>query len=262
MTKLRAVILDLDETLVVEEAVARASLRTTARLVPGVEAERVEAVVLAAARTTWRAGPHHRLAAELGIGSREALWASFDGCHPALDSLAAWAPAYRRRAWEAAVAELGRGEPGLAAAMAERYVEAQRTGHPLIEGAADAVRATASGHRLGLLTNGPPDVQRRKLDGTGLAGCFDAVVISGESGVGKPSPAAFHLVLTALGVRSEEAVMVGDSWERDIEGALAAGIRPIWVAAGRQAPEPDRRVATIPSIRALGALLEAWPGST
>lgn len=88
------------------------------------------------------------------------------------------------------------------------------------------------------------------------------MVISGESGVGKPSPAAFHLVLAALGVRPEEAVMVGDSRERDVEGALAAGIRPIWVAGGRPAPEPERRVAAIPSIRALGPLLEGWTAGT
>src|SRR5256885_1444793 len=261
VTMLRAVILDLDETLIVEEAVARASLRATAQLVPGVEPERVEAVVLAAARTAWRAGPHHRLAVELGIGSREALWASFDGRHPRLDDLAAWVPTYRRQAWEAAVAELAGDDPGLAQAMAATYVEAQRAGHPLIEGAADVVRAVASRCRLGLLTNGPPDVQRRKLGGTGLAGCFDVVVISGESGVGKPSPAAFHLVLAALGVRPEEAVMVGDSWDRDVEGAQAAGIRPIWVADGRPAPGLDRRVDAIPSIRALGALLKTLAGT-
>lgn len=53
------------------------------------------------------------------------------------------------------------------------------------------------------------------------------MVISGEAGVGKPSPEAFHLVLDALGVRPEQAVMVGDSRERDVKGALAVGVRPV-----------------------------------
>ena len=157
------------------------------------------------------------------------------------------------------MAELDRNDAGLAAAMAATCVEAQRAGHALIE----RCRRGCPGGRVppprGLLANGPPDIQGRKLDGTGLAGCFDAVVISGDSRVGKPSPAAFDVALAALGVRPDEAVMVGDR-ERGVQGALAAGIRPVWVAADRPAPEPDRG-DTIPSIRALGALLEAWAGT-
>lgn len=257
---LRAVIFDLDDTLIVEEEVARASLRSTARLVPGADPDRVEEVVLAAARAAWRAGPHHRLAAELGIASWEGLWASFDGCHARLDGLAAWTPTFRRLAWEAAVAELGVDDCRLAPAMAATYVEAQRAGHPLIDGAGEAVRDAAARYRLALLTNGPPDIQRLKLDQTGLAGCFDTVVISGEAGVGKPSPDAFHLVLGTLGVRPDEAVMVGDSWERDVKGALAAGIRPMWMAGARPLPEEDLGVAAVTSLGALRAILDASTG--
>jgi putative hydrolase of the HAD superfamily len=252
---LQAVIFDLDDTLIVEEAVARASLRSTARHVPGAEPHRVEEVVLAAARAEWRAGPHHGVAAELGIASWEGLWASFDGCHASLDDLAAWTPTYRQQAWHMATVELGLDDPDLASAMAATYVEAQRAGHPLIGGAGETVREAAARYRLGLLTNGPPDIQRLKLDQTGLAGFFDAVVISGETGVGKPSAEAFHLVLDGLGVRPEEAVMVGDSWDRDIEGALAVGIRPVWVASAGPPPEEDLGVAAIPSIGGLGAML-------
>jgi putative hydrolase of the HAD superfamily len=251
----RAVIFDLDETLIVEEATAHASLRSAARHVPGADPDRVVEVVVRAARAAWRTGPHYRLARALGLGSWEALWAGFDGCHVSVEGLAAWAPTYRRQAWLAAVAELGVDDPGVAAAMAATYVEAQRAGHPLIEGAGEAVREAAARGRVGLLTNGPPDVQRRKLDRSGLAGCFDAVVVSAETGVGKPSPEAFGLVLDALGARPEEAVMVGDSWERDIEGALATGIRPVWIAAGRPRPEEDSRVTAVRSVAQLWASL-------
>lgn len=257
---LQAVIFDLDDTLIVEEAVARASLRSTAQLVPGAHPDRVEEVVLAVARAAWRAGPYHRLAVELGIASWEGLWASFDGCHTSLDGLAAWAPTYRQQAWQTAVAELGLDDPGLGPAMAATFVEAQRAGHPLIGGAGETVQEAAARYRLGLLTNGPPDIQRLKLVQTGLAGCFDAAVISGEAGVGKPSPEAFHLVLDALDVRPEEAVMVGDSWDRDVKGALAAGIRPMWIAAARPRLDEDLGVTAIPSIGALGAILNASAG--
>jgi putative hydrolase of the HAD superfamily len=252
-----AVIFDLDDTLIVEEATARASLRSTARLVPGADPNHVEEVVLASARAGWRAGPHYGLAVELGFASWEGLWASFAGGHARLDGLAAWAPTYRRQAWQAAVAGLGLDDPELASVMATTYVQAQRAGHPLVDGAAETVREAAARCRPGLLTNGPPDIQRLKLDRTGLAGCFDAVVISGEVGVGKPSPEAFRLVLHALGARPEETVMVGDSWERDVQGALAAGIRPVWVSRGRPLPEQDSGVVAIQSIGDLAAVLDA-----
>jgi putative hydrolase of the HAD superfamily len=258
---LQAVIFDLDDTLIAEEAVARASLRSTARHLPGADPHRVEEVVLAAARAAWRAGPHYRLAVELGIASWEGLWASFEGCHASLRGLAAWVPTYRQRAWEAAVAELGLDDPALTRAMATTYVEAQRAGHRLIGGAKVTVQDAAAHHRIGLLTNGPPDIQRLKLDQTGLAGFFDTVVVSGEAGVGKPSPEAFHLVLDALAVRPGQALMVGDSWDRDVKGALAVGIRPVWVAAGRPPPEKDLGVAAIPSIGGLRVMLDALAGS-
>ena len=253
---MRAVIFDLDNTLIVEEAVARASLRAAAAVCPGLDPGRAEQVTLARARRSWRAGPHHRLCLDLGFASWEGLWSSFAGCHPSVDELREWAPGYREETWQAAVSELGVGEPGLASAMAEAYVDAQRGGHPLIDGAAATVRKLAGRIRLGLLTNGPADIQRLKLDQSGLADCFDAVVVSGEVGVGKPSAEAFGRVLDALSVGPDDAVMVGDSWERDVRGAVSAGITPIWVAAGRAVPETLAGVRVISSV---GALRDAAP---
>lgn len=254
---LRAVILDLDDTLIVEEATARASLRSAARLLPELEPDRVEKVVLSAARAVWRVGPHHRLAVELGIASWEGLWSRFEGCHPRLAGLAAWAPTYRVEAWRTALAELGVNDPALAREMADAYESAQRASHPLIGGAAEAVERLAARFRLGLLTNGPADIQRLKLEGTGLAGAFEAVIISGEAGVGKPSPDAFRLAVDRLGVGAEEAVMVGDSWERDVQGALGAGMSAVWISGGRPTPEGASAVVAAPSLAEIGAALSA-----
>lgn len=257
---LRAVILDLDDTLIVEEATARASLRAAARLLPDIDPARVEEVVLAAARAIWRAGPDHPLAVELGIASWEGLWSRFEGCHPCLAGLAAWAPTYRAQAWRAALAELGIDDPDVAGAMADAYESAQRAGHPLIDGAAEAVGRLAADFRLAVLTNGPADIQRLKLQGTGLAGAFEAVVISGEIGVGKPSPGAFRSVVERLEVDAEQAVMVGDSWERDVQGALGADIRPVWVSGGRPVPEANRGVTVVTSVGEIVGAVADPPG--
>lgn len=148
------------------------------------------------------------------------------------------------------------GDPPLARAMADSYEAEQRRGHPLLDGAEDSVRQTASaGYRLGLLTNGPADIQRLKLERTGLAELFDAVVISAEAGSGKPSPGSLHLVVDRLGTRPGETVMVGDNWARDVEGARAAGLRAIWVSGGRARPEQGSGAATVSSVAEVPTML-------
>ena len=56
---------------------------------------------------------------------------------------------------------------------------------------------------------------------------MDAVVISEEAGFRKPQNEIYSLILSKLGVVANHAVMVGDSLEADIEGALAAGVHPV-----------------------------------
>ncbi len=232
-TPLRSTIFDLDDTLIVEEEVARTSIRKLAGLLPEGDPVHVEEVVLATARELWRAGPHRQLCSDLGIASWEGLWATFEGGHPVLDGLKVWARTYRPAVWHQALATLGVDDPTMARSMAGMYIENQRRGHRLIEGAAALVRTLHGSRRLGLLTNGPADIQRHKFEGTGLADCFDTVVISGEVGVGKPDPAVFVEVLDRLGATPETTVMVGDSWERDVVGARQVGMAAVWVAGGR-----------------------------
>jgi putative hydrolase of the HAD superfamily len=133
-------------------------------------------------------------------------------------------------------------DPLLADALSERYQQGQRSGHPLDPGAESLVKRALEFGRLGLITNGPPDIQRLKLSHTGLAGSFEAVLISGELGFGKPGAQVFEHALEILESDAEESVMVGDSWERDVEGALSAGLSAIWLSHGREPPRTDPRV--------------------
>jgi putative hydrolase of the HAD superfamily len=83
---------------------------------------------------------------------------------------------------------------------------------------------------VGLVSNfdHPPHV-RRFLSGNGLGNCFDTVIISGEVGVKKPDPAIFSFGLEQTGLAPDNVVYVGDTHE-DVAGAIAAGIRPIFLA--------------------------------
>jgi putative hydrolase of the HAD superfamily len=84
-------------------------------------------------------------------------------------------------------------------------------------------RVRAGGLRVGLLTNGPSELQRRKLAITGLEPELEAIAISEEIGAAKPEPEAFSVATAMLDLEPGDIAMVGDSPIYDIAGANAAG---------------------------------------
>lgn len=66
-----------------------------------------------------------------------------------------------------------------------------------------------------------------------LAASFDAVVLSGETGVAKPYKEAFDLVAANLGVTPGECIMIDDG-ARNVEGAELAGMYGILFTSERQ----------------------------
>ena len=82
--------------------------------------------------------------------------------------------------------------------------------------------AKAAGAKVGVVSNW--DLRLRGLlIALDLYGLFDEVVVSAEELIEKPDPEIFHRACDRLGVRAEDAVHVGDSWEHDVLGARAAG---------------------------------------
>ena len=102
------------------------------------------------------------------------------------------------------------------------------------------VRRALPGRRVGVITNGPADVQRAKVELLALEPYVDFALISGEFGAAKPEPAIFREALRLGEATAAEAIFVGDSPEFDIAGARAAAIRSIWMnRTGRPWPAPD-----------------------
>jgi putative hydrolase of the HAD superfamily len=87
------------------------------------------------------------------------------------------------------------------------------------------------------------------LERAGVADLVDAVIPSAAVGADKPSPAIFEAGLRAAGCRAGEALFAGDSVERDVGGARAAGIRAVLVRRGSAEEAVD-----VPVIRELGEL--------
>jgi putative hydrolase of the HAD superfamily len=123
----------------------------------------------------------------------------------------------------------GGGESG-ATILASRYRSVYETAWYTVPGARPLLEAlTAHGLRMAVVTNNVRAEQQLKLARCGLTSLVEALVTSEEVGVQKPDPRIFHTALDRIGVPAPDAIMVGDAWATDIEGARRAGVRPVWL---------------------------------
>lgn len=120
--------------------------------------------------------------------------------------------------------------------------------------AGEAFRYETLNHAFRLLMEGAPlyalAANRYFEDDDGLSLDVGGFVAALEyaSGIkaevfGKPAPAFFQAALDGLGCRAEEAVMVGDDVEADVNGAVAIGLRAMLVRTGKYRPEDDARIS-------------------
>ncbi len=92
-------------------------------------------------------------------------------------------------------------------------------------------RLRAHGWRLGIVTNGAPRVQARKVRALGLSRLVDHVVYAETVAPGgKPGSATFVEALWCLEVAPSNAVCVGDDLVCDVHGARRAGLHTIRLA--------------------------------
>jgi putative hydrolase of the HAD superfamily len=126
----------------------------------------------------------------------------------------------------------------------------------LYEDVPDVLRGLhASGIKIGLITNSHRCLSSFQSH-FALEGLFSVALTSLDHGYMKPHPSIFASALQAADVEAGEAVMVGDSFLHDVEGARRLGMRGILVArsaTARAACPPD--VTVIQSLRELPALL-------
>ncbi|MBP5366377.1 MAG: YjjG family noncanonical pyrimidine nucleotidase [Bacteroidales bacterium] len=82
-------------------------------------------------------------------------------------------------------------------------------------------------YKISIITNGFVEAQYRKINNCGLSHFMTGVFISEEIGAKKPTPEFFDAVFKSLDTNASECVVVGDSMESDIQGAVSLGIRAI-----------------------------------
>jgi putative hydrolase of the HAD superfamily len=85
---------------------------------------------------------------------------------------------------------------------------------------------------LGVVSNGCGNSEKL-LRECGIGDLFRAIVDSSLVNAWKPDPRIFEPALSALGLEPGSVAMVGDRLDRDVEGAVAAGLAAVWVSGGR-----------------------------
>ncbi len=126
----------------------------------------------------------------------------------------------------------------------EAYFSAFRDYCRLIPGTHEMLSALKTHYRLGLLSNFTHAPAAEDLiDHLGLRPFFEAVVISGAVGVRKPNPVIFDHLVYALQVEKTHLLYVGDDPDSDVSGAIAAGIRPVWMTYVR-----DQGIPVVPGL--------------
>ncbi|MCU0431113.1 MAG: HAD family hydrolase [Cytophagaceae bacterium] len=114
---------------------------------------------------------------------------------------------------------------------------------------------------IGLLTNGPSQVQRAKIASAGIAEFFEEknMLVTGEFGFHKPSYQAFQQMISVAGVSAENILYVGDDPHNDVWGAQQVAMPHCWISHGRRFSEhsiqPDY-IAPVCSAEHLIKLLE------
>jgi len=112
--------------------------------------------------------------------------------------------------------------------LAIQYIKLMPNFNHLFDGAIDILNYLKDTYQLHIITNGFEEVQTKKMKSSKIYHYFDQVITSESVGVKKPNPLIFKHALSVAKATKENSIMIGDSIEADIEGAINFGFKAIY----------------------------------
>lgn len=134
------------------------------------------------------------------------------------------------------LARIGIEDMELASRLSRAYMEERDRALGLFPDAIEVLDTLAATYPLGLITNGPADVQRQEIATLRIAPFFRNIFIEGEMGEGKPSKAVFDRAASIVDCQPNEVLMVGNSLGHDVRAALDNGWHAIWIRRDSDVP--------------------------
>ncbi|MFL9831871.1 YjjG family noncanonical pyrimidine nucleotidase [Flavobacterium sp. ST-87] len=120
------------------------------------------------------------------------------------------------------------------ALISEEYIELLTENNHLFDGTLEILNYLSQKYKLHVITNGFANVQVKKINNAKLNTYFATITNSEMAGVKKPNPIIFEYALDLAKARKESSIMIGDSIDADVLGALDAGIDAIYFNESRQ----------------------------
>lgn len=135
-------------------------------------------------------------------------------------------------------------------ALAISYIEELPLDNHLFNGAEMILNYLTERYILHIITNGFEEVQLLKLKNSGIKKHFSTVTTSEEVGVKKPNPMIFSSALKKANVNASNSIMIGDTFEADILGAEAVGMKTLFYNHRKSnIPTCNRMIYSLEEIR-------------
>jgi putative hydrolase of the HAD superfamily len=111
--------------------------------------------------------------------------------------------------------------------LADDYIENLANFNHLFEGTFELLDYLKEKYTLHIITNGFEEIQGKKMMNSKIHHYFEQIITSESVGVKKPNPKVFNFALTSANAKKENSIMIGDSLEADIQGAINVGLQAI-----------------------------------
>lgn len=131
--------------------------------------------------------------------------------------------------------------------LAVDYIDNLANFNHLFDGAFELLDYLKEKYTLHIITNGFEEIQSKKMLNSKIDHYFDQVVTSESVGVKKPNPKVFNYALTSAKATSENSIMIGDSLEADVLGAINVGIEAIHCVFD-DLTATDKNITTVKSL--------------
>ncbi|MDI6047736.1 YjjG family noncanonical pyrimidine nucleotidase [Flavobacterium yafengii] len=112
--------------------------------------------------------------------------------------------------------------------IANDYIRFLPENNHLFDGTFEVLEYLNQKYNLHIITNGFADVQYKKINNSNIGSYFQTVTNSEMAGVKKPNPIIFDYALDLAKAKKENSIMIGDSLDADVQGALDAGLDAIF----------------------------------
>lgn len=128
-------------------------------------------------------------------------------------------------------------DAALGSKLNDDFLESLTEQTHLIDGAIELLDYLAPNYEMHILSNGFDTIQRKKMRLSGLEKYFKHLITFDTAQARKPDRKIFEAAINLANSTPENCLMIGDTIEADIHGALGVGMTAVWY-------EPDETKVT------------------